>query len=445
MNLQPHHTQPASITRMRLPSSPDRRRQIIEDHFPDAEEHARIYKHLHQYPDLPCQEEGTARFVADCLEKLNYEVLRGIGGHGVVGILQNGDGPNVLLRSELDALPIKEKTSLPYASKVEQIDADGIKKGVMHACAHDMHMTSLLGVAKLLHDAREYWSGSLVVLFQPNEERLLGAKAMVDDGLFKKIPRPSICLAQHCVPTKSGTIAIKAGRVLGYLDSLNVRVYGRGAHGATPQLGIDPIVLAASIITRLQTVVGREMDPKEPVVIGCGMLHAGTDASIIPDCADFTVDVRSFTESTQKLARAAVERVIRKECETSGSPSAPRIETLVSSPAIDNDNTATQQFTQTLDTYYGSKASEVIQEMPPDIVADDFVLLALPPGEEPIPYVYWNIGVTDPETWDKANREGKLRDLAPTHSALYAPAVEPTLRTGIEALALSALTFLQLL
>ena len=423
----------------------DGRRNIIKDFFPDSERYAAIYKDLHENPELPCQEQRTATVVADRLETIGFKAERGIGGYGVVGILRNGSGQNVLLRSELDALPLRENTGLPYASKVEQVDADGIKKGVMHACAHDMHMTCLLGVAALLHEARKLWSGTVIILFQPNEERLLGAKAMVDDGLFSKIPLPSVCLAQHCVPAKSGTIAVKPGRVLGYLDSLNVRVYGRGAHGATPQLGIDPIMLAASILTRLQTIVGREMDPKEPVVIGCGTFHAGTDASIIPEYADFQVDVRTFSENTQKLAKSAVERIIQSECKASGSPTAPRIVTTVSSPAIDNDNMATSRFTRVLESYYGSESSKFIEVMPPDIVADDFVLLSLPPGGNPIPYVYWNIGVTEPETWEKANREGKLRDLPPTHSALYAPAIEPTLRTGIEALALSALTFLEIL
>ncbi|KAJ5949543.1 hypothetical protein N7454_001127 [Penicillium verhagenii] len=429
---------------MQLTLEADTRRKIIESFFPNPDEYAAIYKDLHEHPELPCQEERTASVIASRLKFLGFSVQQQIGGHGVVGLLTNGPGANVLLRSELDALPISEATGLSYASKAEQVDADGVKKGVMHACAHDMHMACLLGAAELLKSAHALWSGTLIILFQPNEERLLGAKAMVEDGLFDKIPLPSVCLAQHCVPTKSGTVAVKSGRVLGLLDSLAVRVYGRGAHGATPQLAIDPIVLAASILTRLQTVVGREMDPKEPVVVGCGMISAGTDASIIPDFADFSLDVRSFSETAQKNARAAVERIIHKECETSGATRAPLIRTAVSSPAIDNDDVATAKFTRTLQAYYGSRTAEVVQEMPPDIVADDFVLLALPPGKQPIPYVYWNIGVADPETWDKANREGKLWDLPPTHSATYAPVIEPTLRTGIEAMALSALTFLDL-
>ncbi|KAE8318279.1 hypothetical protein BDV41DRAFT_572269 [Aspergillus transmontanensis] len=264
------------------------------------------------------------------------------------------------------------------------------------------------GIAKLNKSMR---SGTLIVLFQPNEERLLGAKAMIDDGLFQKNPLPSVCLAQHCVPTKGGTIAVKPGRVLGYLDSVKLRLYGRGAHGVTPQLA---------------------KSCRRPA-----LSHGSRGLSAL--------DVRTSSENTQKLAKAAVERIIRKECEVAGSPTTPRMVTVVSSPAIDNDAVATSQFTRVFEWYYGRRASEVVQEMPPDIVADDLVLLALPPGGKPIPYVYWNIGVTDPETWERVSREGELRDLPPTHSAMYAPAIEPTLGTGIEAIALSVLTFLQLL
>ena len=429
---------------MQLARFADKRRRIIEDFFPDLETHEAIYKDLHQHPELPCQESRTASVVAARLEALGFAVQRGIGGHGVVGTLLNGPGATVLLRAELDALPIKEDTGLPYASSVEQVDADGITKGVMHACAHDMHMACLLAVAGLLLAAKSAWSGTLVCLFQPNEERLLGAQAMVADGLLDHIPLPTVCLAQHCVPTKSGTIAVRPGRVLGLLDSLEVRVYGRGTHSATPQLGVDPIVLASCIVARLQTVVAREMDPKDPVVVSCGSFHAGTDASIIPMYADFKVDVRSFSEQAQLRAAAAVKRIILAEADVSGAPTPPRIVTAASSPPIDNDETATEQFAKVLRDFYGGSAADVIKVMPPDIVADDFVLLTRPPGKKPIPYVYWNIGVTDPKTWDKANKEDKLRELPCNHNPTFAPVIEPTLRTGIEALALLALTFLTL-
>lgn len=424
--------------------SPDQRREIIQEFFPDLHQHEAIYKDLHQHPDLPCQELRTAAVIADRLKSLGFDVQQAIGGHGVIGILHNGSGPKVLLRAELDALPIKEKTGLAYASKVEQVDSDGCRKHVMHGCAHDMHMTCLLAVAALLHAAKATWSGVLICLFQPNEERLLGAQAMVDDGLFAKIPLADVCLAQHCVPTKSGTIAVKPGRILGLLDSLEVRVYGRGTHSATPQLGVDPIVLASSIVARLQTIVSREMNPQDPVVISCGSFHGGTDASIIPEYVDIKVDVRTFSEAVQKRAVAAVKRIISKECEVSGAPIPPRIITACSCPAIDNDEQSTELFTKVLKTYYGKKASDVIQVMTPDIVADDFSILAKPPGKKEIPYIYWNIGVTDPKVWDKASKEDKLRELPCNHNPTFAPAIEPTLRTGIEALALSALTFLEL-
>jgi amidohydrolase len=269
-------------------------RAIFEGSFPSLDKYSSIYEEFHQYPDLPGQESRTAAIVARHLESLSYEVQSHIGGHGVLGILANGKGRTVLLRSELDALPMSEDTGLPYASKVEQVDVDGMTKPVMHGCGHDMHMASLLGAADLLRKTRHTWTGTLICLFQPNEERLLGARAMIDDGLFRKIPLPDIILGQHAVPTRAGTIGTRSGRVLGFLDSLDVRVYGKGTHSATPELGIDPILMASCIISRLQMVVAREIDFKEPCTITCGYFHAGTDASIIPDFADFKVDIRSF-------------------------------------------------------------------------------------------------------------------------------------------------------
>ncbi|KAG4431528.1 hypothetical protein IFR05_012985 [Cadophora sp. M221] len=202
-------------------------RDVFGESFPDLEKYSTLYKDIHQHPELPCQESRTASVVAGHLESLGYDVQRNVGGHGVIGILRNGDGTAVPLRSELDALPMKESTGLPYASKVKQVDADGRTKWVMHGCGHDMHMASLLGATDLLQKVRDTWSGTLICVFQPNEERLLGAKAMIDDGLFNKIPMPDIVLGQHAVPTKAGTIGTRPGHVLGFLDSLTVRVYGK--------------------------------------------------------------------------------------------------------------------------------------------------------------------------------------------------------------------------
>jgi amidohydrolase len=341
---------------MQIPPPFDKWRHIFKESFPCLDKYASLYKDLHQYPELPCQESRTAGVVACHLESLGYQVQRNIGGHGVVGILANGEGKTVLLRSELDALPVQEATGLPYASKVVQVDTDGCPKGVMHACGHDMHMASLLGAADLLHKSKDAWSGTLICLFQPNEERLLGAQAMIDDGLFNKIPLPDIVLGQHAVPTRAGTIGTRPGRVLGFLDSLSVRVYGKGTHSSTPELGIDPILMASCIISRLQMVVAREIDFREPCAVTCGYFHGGTDASIIPEFADFKVDIRSFNRETQDTAVKAVKRIIHGECQAANSPRSPRILTSASCPPIDNNEEATARFTRALRSFYGNEA-----------------------------------------------------------------------------------------
>ncbi|CRL25919.1 Peptidase M20 [Penicillium camemberti] len=431
------------ISDMQTPLSFDKWRRIFEESFPSLDKYASVYKDLHQHPELPCQESRTAAVVAGHLEALGYQVQRNIGGHGVVGLLNNGPGKTVLLRSELDALPIEEDTGLPYWSKVEQVDMDGYTKRVMHACGHDMHMASLLGAADLLWKVRNAWSGTLICVFQPNEERLLGAQAMIDDGLFEKIPLPDILLGQHAVPTRAGTIGTRPGRVLGFLDSLAVRVYGKGTHSSTPELGIDPILMASCIISRLQTVVAREIDFKEPCVVTCGYLHGGTDASIIPEFADFKVDIRSFDKDIQHTAIKAVKRIIEGECHTSRSPKSPRVLTSAHCPPIDNDEGATAKFTRALHIFYGDEAPAKVVEMDLDITADDFVLLGHPPGKNPIPYVYWNYGVTPRDEYDRAQTDGTLRDLPFNHNPKFAAEIEPSLRAGIEGLVIASVLFFE--
>ncbi|KAJ9615681.1 hypothetical protein H2200_001757 [Cladophialophora chaetospira] len=428
---------------MDLPYSFDKWRHIFEESFPDLDKYGSIYKDLHQHPELPCQESRTAAVVAGHLESLGYQVKKNIGGHGLVGILSNGTGKTVLLRSELDALPIKEDTGLLYASKAKQVDEDGISKHVMHACGHDMHMASLLGAADLMKSIKDIWSGTQVCLFQPNEERLLGGQAMIEDGLFSKIPLPDIVLGQHAVPIKAGTIGTRPGRVLGFLDSLDVRVYGKGTHSSTPELGIDPILIASCIVSRLQMVVAREIDTKEPCVVTCGTFHGGTDASIIPEYADFKVDVRSFNKDIQLAAVKAVKRIIQGECQAARSPKTPRILTATSCPPIDNDEQATARFTRALRGFYGDIASEKVLLMDLDMTADDFVLFGHPPGGKPIPYIYWNYGVTPGDQYDEAEREGTIQDLPCNHNSKFAPEIEPSLRAGIEALAIASVLFFE--
>ena len=428
---------------MQIPPAFEKWRHLFDESFPSLEGYAVIYKDLHRHPELPTQESRTAAVVADHLESLGYEVQRDIGGHGVVGILTNGEGRTVLLRSELDALPMEENTGLAYASKVKQVDTDGQIKPVMHGCGHDMHMASLLGAAELLHKTREAWSGTLICLFQPNEERLLGAQAMIDDGLFDKIPLPDIVLGQHAVPTKAGTIGTRPGRVLGFLDSLAVRVYGKGTHSSTPELGIDPILMASCIVSRLQMVNAREIGFNEPCAITCGYFHAGTDASIIPEFADFTVDVRSFSKDVQDTAVKAVKRIIEGECQAANSPQSPLIVTSASCPPIDNDAEATARFTSALRRFYGDDAPSKVIEMDLDITADDFVLLGHPPKKEPIPYIYWNYGVTPRDKYDQAEKDGTLKDLPFNHNARFAPEIEPSLKAGIEGLAIASVLFFQ--
>ncbi|KAJ5707474.1 hypothetical protein N7488_007275 [Penicillium malachiteum] len=349
----------------------------------DLAEYIEIYKDLHQHPELSYQEGRTASAVTEHLETLDFRIEEGIGGNGVVGVFHNGPGETVLLRSELDALPITEETYLPYASEFKQVDADGILNGVMHAGAHDMHMTCLLAVAEILEESSMHWSGTVILLFQPDAEGLGGAMAVVNDSLFRKIPYPTICLSQHCVSTKSRTIAVKSDRVLAYLDSLHVRVYGRDTN--RPQPGARPVLPVHSIISGLKRIRVREINPKEPVFIGCKNHRGGTDANGIPN-EEFDIEVRSFSENTRKLSLDTVKGLIQKRFEGSSLLSDARLVVNINSSEINNDEKATGQFIQTLKEYYGNRAPEIVQETSPDVVADDF-LLALNSGEKPALYL----------------------------------------------------------
>ena len=284
-----------------------------------------LYKDIHSHPELSLQEKRTAGLAAERLKAAGFEVTEGVGGTGVVGLLKNGDGPTVMLRADMDALPVKEATGLPYASTVTATDADGNETPVMHACGHDMHVTWLAGASALLAGAKDAWHGTLMAVFQPAEEVAAGAQAMIDDGLFERFPKPDVILGQHVMPMSAGIIASQSGVITSAGDSFQIRMFGRGAHGSMPQASIDPVVMAASTVLRLQTIVSREVAPSDAAVVTVGALQAGTKENVIPDEAVIKLNVRTFDENVRKHVLDAIKRIVNAESEASGAPKPPEI------------------------------------------------------------------------------------------------------------------------
>ena len=394
-----------------------------------------FYKDLHEHPELSHHEHRTARCVAGELQKYGFTVQTGIGGTGVVGVLANGAGPTVMLRAELDALPVREDTGVDYASTVTTKAADGHEVPVAHACGHDMHMSCLLGMAKLMADHPGQWNGTLLPLFQPAEETGDGAQGMVDDGLLKHIPVPDVALAQHLLPGIAGTVGTCSGPFMSAEDSIKVTVYGRGSHGALPQNGIDPVVLAAMIIVRLQTVVSREVTPGEIAIVTVGSVQAGTRSNVIPDHAVLQLNVRSYSQQTRQHMLAAIQRIIRAECQASGSPKDPDFETLASFPLLDNDAAATERVAAAFAEHFGDHTLVLDRQT----VSEDFGII---PDAAGVPYTYWGIGRTDRKIYQAAEKAGRLADLPANHSPEFLPPLQPTLRTGTEALVTAAMTWL---
>ncbi|KAM7186256.1 Zn-dependent exopeptidase [Naviculisporaceae sp. PSN 640] len=401
-----------------------------------------IYKTCHQNPELSMLEMETGELVQRELKSLGFdEVYTNIGGHGVVGVLRNcrrnEDGPVVMLRADMDALPIQELTCLPYASTKRQLDRFGTEQPVMHACGHDFHVACLLAAADILFSARKAWSGTVICVFQPGEEDGAGARAMVRDGLFDKIPRPTVLLGQHVVPTKAGTVQIRAGAALSACDCFDVRLFGKGGHGSSPHLCRDPVLAACATVLRLQGIVSREVDPAQFAVVTCVYLHAGKAINIVPETVDMKVDVRTYDPQVRADVVAAVKRIIKAESGASMLPKEPEIKQTDDIPAIINNPRVVEKLTNVFRGYF---SPEKISVMARDTASDDFSVFAEQLGG--IPCAYWNFGGTDPDVWDRASREGKISELPKNHSAYFAPAVEPTLRTGTDAMALAALSFL---
>src|SRR3954447_27057164 len=395
-----------------------------------------LYQDLHGHPELSHQEQRTAALVAARLRDAGFEVHDGVGGTGVVGILRNGDGPAVLLRADMDALPVREATGLPYASEVTAKDAAGEEVHVMHACGHDVHVACLAGAAQLLADGAKHWQGTLIALFQPAEEVGDGARGMVEDGLATLIPTPSVALAQHVLPFRAGVVGTHAGAVLSAADSLRITVHGRGAHGSTPQAAVDPVVLAAMIVVRLQTVVAREVAPGETAVLTVGSLRAGTKSNVIPESATLLLNVRTFSDATRETVLGAIRRIVTAECQASGCPQEPEFELFDRFPLTDNDPAVTERVATAFADLFGARFSPVGQQS----ASEDFSDLPTALG---VPYTYWFVGGTDAATYDAAAAAGRVaQDIPVNHSARFAPVVQPTLDTGTQALVAGALACL---
>ena len=391
-----------------------------------------VYKDIHAHPELSMQEARTAGIAANHLKAAGFEVTSGVGKTGVVGILRNGDGPTVMLRADMDALPIKEATGLPYASTVTETDPTGKTVPVAHSCGHDMHVACLIGATNLFAKSRDPWKGTLMAVFQPGEETAQGAKAMIDDGMFKRFPKPDVVLGQHVMSLPSGNIDWRAGIVTSSADSLQIRIFGRGAHGSMPESSIDPVVMAAATVMRLQTIVSREVAPTDSAVVTIGSLQAGTKENIIPDEALIKLNVRTFDEGVRKRVLAAIERIAKAEAAASGAPRPPEITPLDQYSSVRNDANATKKV---VDALLRSFPAGSIEQTKPTMASEDFGCFGA--GWD-VPAVYWFFGGDDPAVYAEAKKEGKLSSLPTNHNPAFAPVIHPTLETGVKALIVAA-------
>ncbi|MBF9067114.1 amidohydrolase [Streptacidiphilus fuscans] len=396
-----------------------------------------VYEDLHAHPELAFQEERTAGVVVEWLAGHGWEVTGGVGRTGVVGVLRNGAGPVVLLRADMDGLPVREATGLSYASTATGVGEDGSRVPVMHACGHDMHVACLLGACQELAGSRERWAGTVVAVFQPAEESGLGASAMVDDGLFERFPRPDVVLGQHVGPGPAGMLATVPGVAMGAADSVVVRLFGRGGHGSKPESAVDPVVMAAHLVTRLQTVVSRVVAAQEQAVVTVGSIRAGTAAGIIPDEAELALSIRTFDENVRERVMAAIGRMARAEALAAGAEREPDITSRYRLPATVNDLAATERVAEAHRGEFG--AGQVVQ-LGPNTASEDFGVLGAAAG---VPSVYWFFGGSDAKEFETALLAGRLaEDVPQNHSPAFAPVVEPTLSTGVRALTAAALAWL---
>jgi amidohydrolase len=394
--------------------------QQVNAIYPEIE---KLYIDLHRNPELAFHEQRTAAELAQRVKVLGYEVTTGIGGTGIVAILKNGSGPTVMLRTELDALPIEEKTGLPFASTVRIKNAAGESIPVMHACGHDLHMSAWVGTAELMAQNRQRWHGTLMLVGQPAEEIVSGAAAMLKDGLFTRFPKPNYAFSLHDDPSlPAGVVGYHPGPFRASADTVEITIFGRGGHGAAPQTTVDPIVMAARTILGLQIIVSRENNPMEPAVITVGSIHGGTVANIIPEQVKLSLTVRTFNREARKRLLSAIEREAKGEAVAANAPKEPLVEVKAGTDAVNNDPELTQHMAGVLRRALGPKN---VVEMPAEMTSEDFSQYGL----AGVRAVLLHIGAVDPAKLDASRHSGI--PLPKLHSPQWAPEREPTLKAAI--------------
>lgn len=392
-----------------------------------------LYEDLHAHPELSFAEHRTAEIGAVALEAAGLTVTRGIGGTGVVGVLANGPGPVVWLRADIDGLPVEEKTGLPYASTRRAMTSDGVEVSVMHACGHDMHITWLIGAIEELASDLSSWAGTLVAILQPAEETLSGAQAMADDGLLFAAPHPDVVLGQHVGPLPAGIISLTSGATMAGADNISITLHGRGGHGSRPETTIDPIVAAASLVTKLQTVVSRSVPPGTLAVVSVGKLNAGAKHNIIPDTASLGLTIRYVDGAVRAAILAAIERIAAGEATAAGMTEPPTISIEESTLPTLNDAAASATVRAAFAHEFGASA---IIDLGTVSGSEDVAVLA---RSADAPLVFWVTGGTDPEQFAAAEAAGEIDTRIPSnHSPFFAPVQHPTVEIGVRALVSAA-------
>ncbi len=398
--------------------------KILSDLDETQAERERQYKYFHQHPELSMKEDHTAQTIIDILSKAGIETKR-VGKTGVVAEIKNGEGPVVAMRADIDALPIKENSGKDYNSTVSTQDENGKTVGVSHACGHDFHISSLLGALKAFNKHKDAWRGTYIGVFQPGEETAQGAKSLVENGITRIIPKPDVYLGQHVLGAiPAGTVGIRSGAFLTTAASIRVHIFGKGSHGSMPELSVDPVIVASSIVLKLQTIVSRELAAKDYAIVTVGAINAGSKSNIIPDDAELLINTRTYSEDTQKFVHSAIERIVRGECELARCPKKPEFTYYDRYPLTNNDQNSSLRVRKAFDEYFGEDSVNISRAS----ASEDFSIVA---NAFNTPYAYWGLGGFE----DMKNAPGN-------HNPAFAPDLQPTLNRGLESAVVAACAWL---